>query len=120
MPLLPTTRAVMRRCLLLLLLASFAAAQSAEQRTAHYLDSVRKQPPLLLAFVRDLPKGGDLHNHLDGAIYAEDLVDFAASGNLCVDRTSSRLLAPPCDPARPTPPNPRPAALTSITCSTAR
>ena len=44
-----------------------------------------------------MPKGGDLHNHLDGAIYAEDLIDFAASDNLCVDRTTSRLLAPPCD-----------------------
>jgi adenosine deaminase len=80
-----------------LLLTAFAAAQTSEQRTARYLDTVRKQPPLLLAFVRDLPKGGDLHNHLDGAIYAEDLVDFAADGGLCVDRTSSRLLAPPCD-----------------------
>src|SRR5271165_4186147 len=94
---LPTPRAVMRHCLLLLFLASLASAQTAEQRTAHYLDSVRKQPGLLLAFLRDLPKGGDLHNHLDGAIYAEDLIDFAASGNLCVDRTSSHLLAPPCD-----------------------
>ena len=77
--------------------ARWPPAQSSEQRTARYLESVRKQPPLLLAFVRDLPKGGDLHNHLDGAIYAEDLVDFAADGGLCVDRTSSRLLAPPCD-----------------------
>ena len=54
-------------------------------------------PPLLLAFLHDMPKGGDLHNHLDGAIYAEDLIDFAASDNFCVDRTTSRLLAPPCD-----------------------
>ena len=44
-----------------------------------------------------MPKGGDLHNHLTGAIYAEDLIDFAASDNLCVDRTTSYLLAPPCD-----------------------
>ena len=44
-----------------------------------------------------MPKGGDLHNHLDGSIYAEDLIDFAVSDNLCVERTSSRLLAPPCD-----------------------
>src|ERR1700719_1601766 len=91
-----------RRCLPVLLLSclllsGLAAAQSAEQRTSHYLESVRKQPPLLLAFVRELPKGGDLHNHLDGAIYAEDFVDFAAAGGLCVDRTSSHLLAPPCD-----------------------
>src|SRR5258706_710076 len=90
-------RLMLRHCLLVLLLTGLAAAQSTEQRSARYLESVRKQPPLLLAFVRDLPKGGDLHNHLDGAIYAEDLVDFAASGSLCVDRTSSRLLAPPCD-----------------------
>ncbi|MGA8274307.1 MAG: adenosine deaminase [Candidatus Sulfotelmatobacter sp.] len=85
------------RYLLLLLLSALAAAQSSEQRTAHYLESVRKQPGLLLPFLRDFPKGGDLHNHLDGAIYAEDFIDFAASGGLCVDRTSSRLLAPPCD-----------------------
>lgn len=86
-----------RGCLAILLLASAVAAQNPEQRTAHYLESIRKQPPLLLAFLRDMPKGADLHNHLDGAVYAEDLVDFAASGGLCLDRTSSRLLAPPCD-----------------------
>ena len=80
-----------------LLLATLGAAQTAEQRTAGYLESVRKQPPLLLAFLHEMPKGGDLHNHLAGAIYAEDLIDFAASDNLCVDRTSSRLIAPPCD-----------------------
>jgi adenosine deaminase len=79
------------------LLSAFAAGQTAEQKTARYLDSVRNQPSLLLAFLHDMPKGGDLHNHLSGAIYAEDLLDFAASDNLCVDRTASRLLAPPCD-----------------------
>jgi hypothetical protein len=93
----PTMRGVLRRCLLVLLLSGLAAAQSTEQRTSLYLERVRKQPQLLLAFLRDLPKGGDLHNHVDGAVYAEDLVDFAADGGLCVDRTSSRLLAPPCD-----------------------
>ena len=92
-----TVRDLRRYCSLLLLCATYAAAQNFEQRTTRYLDSIRKQPPLLLAFLRDMPKGGDLHNHLDGAIYAEDLIDFAADGNLCADRTSSRLLAPPCD-----------------------
>jgi adenosine deaminase len=86
------------RVLLVLFVSVLAAAQTAEQKTARYLDSVRRQPSLLLAFLHDMPKGGDLHNHLDGAIYAEDLIDFAASDNLCVDRTSSQLIAPPCDP----------------------
>jgi adenosine deaminase len=87
-----------RRCLIFVLLFSaLATAQTAEQKTSRYLDSVRRQPSLLLAFLHDMPKGGDLHNHLDGAVYAEDLLDFAASDNFCVDRTTSRLLAPPCD-----------------------
>ena len=85
-------------CVLIIsLLPLLTRAQTAEQRTARHLDSIRSQPSLLLAFIHDMPKGGDLHNHLSGALYAEDLIDFAVSDNLCVDRTTSRLLAPPCD-----------------------
>jgi adenosine deaminase len=80
-----------------LVLAASSTAQTPEQKTARYLDSIRRQPSLLLAFLHDMPKGGDLHNHLDGAVYAEDFIDFAASDNMCVDRTTSRLIAPPCD-----------------------
>lgn len=84
----------------ILLSAAIAGAQSkvsAEQRTAKYFQSVRHQPSLLLAFLRDMPKGGDLHNHLSGSIYAESWIDFAVEDNLCVDRTTSVLIAPPCD-----------------------
>ncbi len=87
----------MRCFVLLLTLSLLVRAQTPEQKTARYLDSVRNQPSLLLAFLHDMPKGGDLHNHLDGALYAEDIIDWAASDNLCIDRTSSRVIAPPCD-----------------------
>jgi hypothetical protein len=90
-------RQFVRRLFPVLALSLLARAQTPEQKTARYLDSIRNQPSLLLAFVHDMPKGGDLHNHLDGALYAEDLIDFAVSDNYCVDRTTSRLLAPPCD-----------------------
>ena len=70
---------------------------SPEQRTARHFDSIRRQPSLLLAFLRAMPKGGDLHNHLFGAVYAESLINFAARDNFCVDRTTSVLIAPPCD-----------------------
>jgi hypothetical protein len=79
------------------ILLSCAAAQTPEQRTARYFDSVRHQPSLLLAFLAGMPKGGDLHNHLLGAIYAESFIDFAADNGFCVDRTTSVLIAPPCD-----------------------
>jgi adenosine deaminase len=90
-------RRIPRFIVALITLSTFVFSQTPEQKTARYLDSIRNQPSLLLAFLHDMPKGGDLHNHLTGAIYAEDYIDFAASDNLCVDRTTSRLLAPPCD-----------------------
>ena len=74
-------------------------SSTSEQRTAHHFDSIRQQPGLLLAFLREMPKGGDLHIHLAGAIYAESLIDFAAQDGFCVDRTTSVLIAPPCDDA---------------------
>ncbi len=88
-----------RLCVIIisLVFSTLGAAQTAEQKTARYLDSIRKQPPLLLAFLRDMPKGGDLHVHLTGATWAEDMIDWAVADNLCVDRTSSRLLPGPCD-----------------------
>jgi adenosine deaminase len=91
--------------LLIFALTLFAPAllaqqkSSPEQRTARHFDSVRQQPGLLLAFLREMPKGGDLHIHLAGAIYAESLIDFAAQDGFCVDRTTSVLIAPPCDDA---------------------
>jgi adenosine deaminase len=87
--------------LMLSALISLAEQKSpnAEQRTARDFDSIRLQPGLLLAFLREMPKGGDLHIHLAGAIYAESLIDFAAQDGFCVDRTTSVLIAPPCDEA---------------------
>ena len=70
---------------------------AAERATERYFDSIRTQPSLLLPFLQEMPKGGDLHNHLAGAIYAESLIDYAAKDGLCVDRTTSVLIAPPCD-----------------------
>jgi len=52
----------------------------------------------LLAFLRDMPKGGDLHKDLAGAIYAESWIDFARrewslcrSHKLKPDRTTLRF-----------------------------
>src|SRR5271166_921488 len=73
------------------------AASDSEAHTAQHFLNIRKDPNLLLAFLREMPKGGDLHNHLTGGIYAESWIDFAVDDGLCVDRTTSVLIAPPCD-----------------------
>jgi hypothetical protein len=91
-------------CLLLLFFlgeATVALAQVArrtpEERATRYLESVRNQPGLALAFLRDMPKGGDLHNHLGGAVYAEDLIDYAARDKLCIDRSTMTAVSGVCD-----------------------
>jgi adenosine deaminase len=82
---------------LFVLVVAAAGAETPEQRTARYLESIRSQPSLLLAFLRDMPKGGDLHNHLVGAVYAESYISFAARDGLCIDRASAMLLPSPCN-----------------------
>jgi adenosine deaminase len=74
-----------------------------EARTAHYFDAIRGDPPLLGAFLRQMPKGGDLHNHLSGAIYAENFIAWAAHDGLCVDKQAMALTRPPCAAPRAIP-----------------
>src|SRR5689334_18844129 len=108
-----STRSVfVNSCAIAVLLLSFALplqAQSArgrsnggaapEQRAARYFDSIRKSPPQMLAFLLQMPKGADLHNHLSGSIYAETYVQWAAAKGLCVNQSSMALSTPPCDQA---------------------
>jgi len=87
-------------------LAALCSAQSPEEKTAKYMESVRNQPGLLLAFLQQMPKGGDLHVHLAGAIYAESMIDWASENALCVDRTASKLIHAACDSCEPYKPKP--------------
>mgnify|MGYP005813324267 CR=1 FL=1 len=68
-----------------------------EDRTGKYLASVRNQPSLLLAFLRAMPKGADLHMHLSGAIYAENYIKWAAADGLCLHRPLLSYAPAPCD-----------------------
>lgn len=76
----------------------------AEKATANYLTSIQNDPPLLQAFMRGLPKGADLHNHLSGAVYAEHYLQWAADDGKCIDRTTLDAVLPPCDAANGRPP----------------
>ncbi len=72
---------------------------AAAQATARYLDSIRSNPALLAAFLRELPKGGDLHHHLSGAVYAETFLGWAAQDSLCIVSATLTAAPPPCDRA---------------------
>ena len=75
-----------------------------ERKAASYFEFVRSQPLLLRSFLQEMPKGGDLHNHLSGDVYAESLIRWAAQDGLCLDLDALFLLPPPCDPALKKPP----------------
>ncbi len=66
--------------------------------SAHFA-SIRSDPNELYAFFLAMPKGGDLHNHLTGAVYPEDTIDIAARHGLYVDPASGQLYASNTAPA---------------------
>ncbi|MEV7976317.1 adenosine deaminase [Streptomyces sp. NPDC086519] len=74
----------------------------AEARTDAYLTSLRtaapNDPRALRGFFLKLPKGGDLHNHLFGAVRTEYLIALAAGDGLCVDTATLTAVVPPCGP----------------------
>lgn len=55
-------------------------------RVAAYFEKAKANRPTLVAFLHKMPKGGDLHNHPAGAVYAETLVQMAIDKGMYFDR----------------------------------
>jgi len=86
--------AIVVHCLTLPLLA----ATPGELRAAARMKSAHSNPQLLRRFLEAMPKGGDLHNHLSGAVYGESFLRFAATDKLCIDTQLLAIVArPPAD-----------------------
>jgi len=75
---------------------SGAQAPGDEAAAAAYLESVRWDTPALVAFLREMPKGADLHSHLSGAVYAESYLRWAAEDGACVSSVQLRIIPGPC------------------------
>jgi adenosine deaminase len=77
-----------------------------EARAAQALDAAAKVGPAALrGFLYQMPKGADLHYHLDGGIYAETFLRDAAQDGLCIDTTSLAIVRPMAQ-TRSIPPQP--------------
>ncbi|TPG32088.1 adenosine deaminase [Flavobacterium pectinovorum] len=59
----------------------FIAQIGFSQTAENYLDKNRNNEALLTAFFQQMPKGGDLHHHFSGSIYAEPLLERAIAEN---------------------------------------
>jgi len=70
-------------------------ATAGEQRAVRAFDAAKSSKANALdleAFLARMPKGGDLHMHLSGAVYAETLIDEAVADRLCFDTASLTLV----------------------------
>lgn len=85
--------------LALLLTLGPGAAFADEASTAAQFAALRGYPLLLRQFMAKFPKGGDLHNHLDGSVYAERIIGWAAADGRCVLLATAQISAAPCDPS---------------------
>jgi len=110
----PLSHATVTSLIVALLAASVLGASrpsaSPEAQTERYFESIRRDPNLLVAFLLEMPKGGDLHNHLSGAIYGETLISWAKDQRACVDPKTS-YLTPSLRPATGDPYCPAPTVL---------
>ena len=67
-----------------------------EELVAKQFEVLRQNPEELRAFFLAMPKGGDIHNHLTGAVYAEYLIDQASAGDLCINLENYTVSANYC------------------------
>jgi adenosine deaminase len=71
------------------------AASSFAQVSLNVSDRV-----MLRQVLQAMPKGGDLHNHLSGSVYAESYLQYAANDGICLD--SVKLTITQCPTAEST------------------
>ena len=76
---------------------AFAApVPSREDRVAAVIAHYAASPPALRVLLQPMPKGGDLHNHLDGSVYAEDYLQWASDDGDCIAARTRAIMPPPC------------------------
>ena len=75
---------------LITLPATADTAQQNRQATSNYYSKLVKQQRLseLTMLMTMLPKGGDIHHHYSGSIYAEHYLDWVAQQGYCIYRES--------------------------------
>ncbi len=88
------------------LTAQATPASPGEARAERAFEEARKEGPAALrVFLFRMPKGGDLHNHLSGAVYAETFIREAADDGICVDAVRLKMdaehHAPDCPAGEP-------------------
>ena len=61
------------------------------QTVSDYFESIRNNAAALTAFFSQMPKGGDLHHHYSGSIYAESFLESALAYDLAINRNTLEI-----------------------------
>lgn len=64
---------------------------SARADVDHYFSTIKQDPNALYAFLKEMPKGGELHYHLSGGAYPEVMLDIAAKESYCLHDTTHSI-----------------------------
>jgi adenosine deaminase len=64
------------------------AALWEQNASDQYDELVAGSPHTLPGFLKKIPKGGDLHNHLSGAVYAETYLEWAKLDGDCINTST--------------------------------
>jgi hypothetical protein len=66
------------------------------QPTSVYFEKIRNNSAALTAFMAQMPKGGDLHHHYSGSVYAETFLEHVIDNNFSINRVTFAISpAPP-------------------------
>ncbi len=63
------------------------------QTINEYFPKIRNNQAELTAFISQMPKGGDLHNHYSGAIYAESYINWALKNDYWLNTQTLQVSA---------------------------
>lgn len=80
--------------------AGVDAGHAREATVGAIMARAAHDPNELRLFLHHFPKGGDLHNHLSGALYAEDMIAWAGQKGLCIAADGTGFAPPPCAPGQ--------------------
>jgi adenosine deaminase len=74
------------RFLILIFFSSICLAGAPSQAvTENLFNHIKSSPNALYSFLKEMPKGGELHYHLAGGAYPEAMLEIAQKKNYCLD-----------------------------------
>lgn len=82
-------------------LGAASVQQENAKLTTKFFENIKNEPNALKAFLYKMPKGGNLHYHLEGSSYAENLVQYAKEGSFCISEDYSASPGPCSDNQKP-------------------